>query len=212
MNRKKPIFVQVKWPENPNKELSASRYGLDSMVTEAMNRCVELGIDPYTDSKPNFEIDVVTYGKSLKRYTAETKFRHIPVRTIGHKALDLYFKNNKPFWNQAYELISQTQPTVGNKGVVHTCQTQDNYWPELFKDTKSIDEYNRKHKKILKTLEVENELALKTYDVPHRIGDSGEIFTYVMYRLSETNIKFNVSEYKQTVSDNGLDGEGWRYL
>ena len=212
--KKIPIFVQVKWPNDPTKELSASNYGLDSMVNEAVTRCVEMGIDPWTDGVPNFRIDLVTYGRGMKRYTEEVKMREMPVRTIGHKALTQYFgQDNKIFWDRAYEMVAESQPTVGAGKIIHTCQNYDNYWPDLFKDTRSVDEFNRKHQKILKKVEQENPLSLKGKDtsIPHRIGHSGELFAIPMYRLSETSVKFGVLDYKQTISDNGLDGEGWMY-
>jgi hypothetical protein len=209
----KPIFVQVKNPHDPTTELTASKYGLDSMVVEANNRCIELGIDPYTGGKANFSIDLVTYGKGLKRYTKEVKFRHIPVREIGHQTLTQYFgKGNPVFWNRAYEMVAESQPTVGPGKILHTCQNKDNNWPLLFKDTRSVDELNRKHFKLLKKLEEEGGLAMENYKFPNRVGDLLELFTVCMYRLSETNVKFGVVDYKQIISDNGLDGEGWVYL
>lgn len=214
MNNKIPIFIQVKWPNDAKKELSASKYGLDSMVNEAVTRCVELGIDPWTNGLPNFRIDLVTSGKGMKRYTEEIKMREIPIRTIGHRALTQYFgKTNKVFWDRAYEMVAGSQPTVGTGTVIHTCQNYDNYWPNLFKDTRTVDEFNRKHQKILKKIEQDNPLSLRGKDmsIPHRIGHSGELFAITMYRLSEANVKFGVMDYRQTVDDNGLDGEGWAY-
>lgn len=211
--KKQPIFVQVKNPWDPTTELTASKYGLDSMVTEAQNRCKELGIDPTTGGEPNYRIDLVTFGKGLKPYTRDVKMRHIPIKEIGHKALSQYFgKDNPIFWNRAYEMVAESQPTIGPGKILHTCQNKDNNWPTLFKDTRSVDELNRKHFKLLERLKEEGGLPIQNYELPNRQGDLLELFTICMYRLSETNVKFGVIDYKQTLSDNGLDGEGWIYL
>lgn len=205
------VFTQVKWPHDYKQLLTSSRYHLDSVTTEMNNRMMELKRDATINGEYQYEIHFVHTGESLHHYTAENKFRGINFRDIGIKALRQEFDDNRPFWNKAYELVSETQPTVGNGKIIHPCQNQETYWPDLFKDCKGILEFNRRHEKLIKGLEEDNGMEIKTYDAPHRWGDGGEMFTLCMYRLSEQNKRFAVLDYQKSPDDNGHDGEGWRY-
>jgi len=198
--KKIPIFTQVKNTSNNDKLLTASGQGLDSPVTEKDNRCIELGIDPWTNLIPNFRIHIVTTAKGLHHYTENDKFRKLmslgAIEVFNIKALREEFDNNKPFWNNSYEMVSEGQPGVGNGEILHTCQNQDLYWPELFKDCSGILEFNRRLEKRIQSLIEEDGIDIKTYDAPHRFGDGLEIFTVCMYRLNENNLRFGNVDYK----------------
>ena len=94
--------------------------------------------------------------------------------------------------------------------ILHTCQNQGNWWPDLFKDCTGIAQFNRRLKKQIDKLEEEDGLTIKTYDAPTIFGDGLELFGIPMFRLTETNKRFGIVDYKQVKTDNGHDGEGWK--
>lgn len=91
--------------------------------------------------------------------------------------------------------------------VLHECFTRYRGWSYLFKDTKDIEQYNRKAKKAYDSAIKNGQIEDITYPYHEFQGDLGELFSLALFRIMN-NARFSIYNVKKVKNDNGIDQEG----
>jgi len=97
--------VQVKYRGNPNEPLTANKDHLSNMFVDGQ---LSYNVVADTIEKKNYRHFIFTTAKGLHFYTETEMFKN-KVKCFNYKNFKSMLDNNKPFWDNAREVVSKMQ-------------------------------------------------------------------------------------------------------